>query len=64
MLPEEFILWCSDLNVDFLTVFAFSTENWKRDEKEVKVHTAHDLDHFWLPYKMGGAGNVIEHKHA
>jgi len=34
---REFILWCSDLNVDFLTVFAFSTENWKRDEKEVKA---------------------------
>jgi len=64
MFPQEFILWCSDLNVDFLTVFAFSTENWKRDEKEVKVHTC-ELVHFWLmPYQMGGAGNVIECKHA
>ena len=64
MFPQEFILWCSDLNVDFLTVFAFSTENWKRDEKEVKVPTC-DLVHFWLmPYQMDGAGNVIEHKHA
>ena len=64
MFPEEFILWCSDLNVDFLTVFAFSTENWKRDEKEVKVRTC-NLVHFWLmPYQMDGAGNVIECKHA
>jgi undecaprenyl diphosphate synthase len=26
---------CSDLGVDFLTLFAFSTENWRRPEEEV-----------------------------
>jgi undecaprenyl diphosphate synthase len=26
---------CSDLGVDFLTLFAFSTENWRRPEDEV-----------------------------
>ncbi|CAL1143828.1 unnamed protein product [Cladocopium goreaui] len=34
---REFILWCSDLGIEFLTVFAFSTENWKREEKEVQA---------------------------
>ena len=27
--------WTSDLGVDYLTVYAFSTENWKRDKDEV-----------------------------
>ncbi|CAK9040342.1 unnamed protein product [Durusdinium trenchii] len=34
---REFILWCSELGVEFLTVFAFSTENWKRDPQEVQA---------------------------
>ena len=34
---REFILWCSDLGIEFLTVFAFSTENWNREEKEVQA---------------------------
>lgn len=28
---------CADLGVRYLTLFAFSTENWKRPEREVKV---------------------------
>lgn len=31
----EFIEWCMEAGVSMATVFAFSTENWKRDEKEV-----------------------------
>ena len=27
--------WCLDRGIKYLTVFAFSTENWKRTEKEV-----------------------------
>jgi len=27
--------WCMDLGIKYLTVFAFSTENWNRDPKEV-----------------------------
>lgn len=27
--------WCLDRGIDFLTVFAFSTENWNRSKKEV-----------------------------
>ncbi len=27
--------WCLDKNIKILTVYAFSTENWKRSEKEV-----------------------------
>ncbi|CAE7642686.1 uppS [Symbiodinium sp. CCMP2456] len=32
---REFLLWSVELGVEFLTVFAFSTENWKRDPEEV-----------------------------
>ena len=32
---REFLLWSAELGVEFLTVFAFSTENWKRDKDEV-----------------------------
>ena len=29
--------YCKDIGVDYLTVYAFSTENWKRPEGEVKT---------------------------
>jgi undecaprenyl diphosphate synthase len=29
------IKWCQDLGVKILTVYAFSTENWKRDQNEI-----------------------------
>jgi len=28
--------WCLQDNIPYLTVYAFSTENWKRDEREVR----------------------------
>ena len=28
---------CSDIGIPYLTVFAFSTENWRRSEKEITV---------------------------
>jgi undecaprenyl diphosphate synthase len=28
--------WCIDENIPYVTVFAFSTENWKRSEEEVQ----------------------------
>ena len=31
----EICKWCPELNVDYLTVYAFSTENWKRSKEEV-----------------------------
>jgi tritrans,polycis-undecaprenyl-diphosphate synthase [geranylgeranyl-diphosphate specific] len=34
---EEVLKWCLDLNIRILTVFAFSTENIKRDSKEVNT---------------------------
>jgi len=34
---EEVLDWCFDLGVHVLTIFAFSTENFKRSEKEVKT---------------------------
>ena len=32
---REIVAACPDLGVDYLTVFAFSTENWKRTQAEV-----------------------------
>jgi undecaprenyl diphosphate synthase len=32
---RDFIEWCAELDVKHLTVFAFSTENWKRAANEV-----------------------------
>jgi tritrans,polycis-undecaprenyl-diphosphate synthase [geranylgeranyl-diphosphate specific] len=33
---EEVIGWCQELGIKHVTVYAFSTENFKRDEEEVK----------------------------
>ena len=32
---SDFVKWCIELNIKYLTVYAFSTENWKRDKAEV-----------------------------
>lgn len=32
---KKIIEYCKDIDLKFLTVYAFSTENWKRPEKEV-----------------------------
>jgi len=29
--------YCKDIGIEYLTVYAFSTENWKRSEEEVKA---------------------------
>ncbi|MCU0849692.1 MAG: polyprenyl diphosphate synthase [Candidatus Thermoplasmatota archaeon] len=34
---EEVLDWCFDLGIRVLTIYAFSTENFKRSEKEVKT---------------------------
>ena len=34
---RKIALYCRDIGIDFLTVYAFSTENWKRPEDEVKT---------------------------
>jgi len=33
---EEFLKWCLDLGIKTITLYAFSTENFKRSEKEVE----------------------------
>ena len=33
---EKVVEWASDLGVDYLTLYAFSTENWKRPIEEVR----------------------------
>ncbi|MBR1589260.1 MAG: undecaprenyl diphosphate synthase family protein, partial [Kiritimatiellae bacterium] len=32
---ERVVGWCRDANVRYLTLYAFSTENWKRPDREV-----------------------------
>ena len=34
---RKIALYCRDIGVDYLTVYAFSTENWKRPTEEVKT---------------------------
>ncbi|MER2151875.1 MAG: isoprenyl transferase [Candidatus Limivicinus sp.] len=34
---RKIALYCRDIGVDYLTVYSFSTENWKRPEEEVKT---------------------------
>ena len=31
----ELCMWCQEARIPYLTVYAFSTENWKRSEEEV-----------------------------
>jgi len=38
--------WCIDEKIKYLTVFAFSTENWKRSEEE-KMHIFNLLEQFF-----------------
>lgn len=33
---EDMLEWCTDIGIKILTVYAFSTENFKRDSKEVQ----------------------------
>jgi undecaprenyl diphosphate synthase len=32
---EEFLEWTEEAGIDFVTLYAFSTENWKRSQEEV-----------------------------
>ncbi len=34
---EEIVKFCADLGVEYLTLFAFSTENWRRPREEVEL---------------------------
>lgn len=33
----DVIQWCQDLGIKTLTAYAFSTENWHRDEEEIQL---------------------------
>ncbi|HBC58127.1 MAG TPA: hypothetical protein DCZ03_13270 [Gammaproteobacteria bacterium] len=36
---RQMVRHCNDLGIDYLSIFAFSTENWSRPQKEVDVIT-------------------------
>ena len=33
---DEFLCWCLELDVETVTLYSFSTENFNREEKEVQ----------------------------
>jgi undecaprenyl diphosphate synthase len=33
----DFVQWCMEDKIKTLTVYAFSTENWNRDENEIRT---------------------------
>jgi len=33
---KEVVQWCNDRDIPYITIFVFSTENWKRSKEEVK----------------------------
>ena len=35
---RKIALYCKALGVEYLTIYAFSTENWKRPAEEVSTH--------------------------
>jgi len=42
--------WCLETNIEYLTVYAFSTENWKRSEEEV-AHIFRLLSKYFIDEK-------------
>ena len=44
---EQFLDWCVDLGIEIVTVYAFSTENFKRPRKEVEGLMNLFKDNFW-----------------
>jgi undecaprenyl diphosphate synthase len=50
---KQMVLYCGDIGLKYLTIYAFSTENWKRPQKEVlslvslfKIYLKDALDNF------------------
>jgi tritrans,polycis-undecaprenyl-diphosphate synthase [geranylgeranyl-diphosphate specific] len=54
---ENVLEWCIDLGIDIVTVYAFSTENFKRSEKEVK-----DLMNLFVESFLSISSNKKIHK--
>jgi len=52
---EEMLEWCTDVGIKILTVYAFSTENFKRDSKEVQ----HLMDLFNREFKRAADDDRI-----
>ena len=55
---EEVIRYCGDIGITTVTVYAFSTENWKRPEKEVKTIMALFGDYLAKAKKKADENNV------
>jgi undecaprenyl diphosphate synthase len=61
---RDIITWCtSDPRVDVLTIWCFSTENWKRDEKEVH-HLMKMLEQYLEEEREGFHKNHIRLVHS
>ena len=69
---KKLVEYCKDINLKVLTVYAFSTENWKRPEKEVSAilkllsryitECENNLDKYDLKVKFIGDISVFDNK--
>lgn len=55
---KDITLECSKLGIAYLTVYAFSTENWSRPEKEVKYLFNQPLKYFNKYFKRIGSTDI------
>jgi undecaprenyl diphosphate synthase len=52
---EDIIEWCNDRGIKYLTLFSFSTENWKRPQSEINM-----IFHILAKYLNDRLNKVIE----
>ncbi|MGC8589550.1 polyprenyl diphosphate synthase [Athalassotoga sp.] len=52
---EDIIEWCNDREIKYLTLFSFSTENWKRPQAEINM-----IFHILAKYLSDRLNKVIE----
>ena len=56
---EQIVEDCDDLGIKYLTVYAFSTENWSRPPEEVKVLMNLFREHFIAAFAKCAKNNVV-----
>lgn len=57
---EKIVRYCGDVGIQYVTVYAFSTENWKRPEREVNAIMAL-LDSYILKAKNSNDENMLRY---
>jgi len=69
---REVVLYCRDIGIKYVTVYAFSTENWKRPQKEVDSimrllgnylsECERKMDEFNVSFRFIGNTDVLDDK--